>query len=332
MMALLVLETKLKNIYSKYSIWIKLLLKFIVGLSVALVVETTMPYNQTISDHSMLFAFIVAFLCALTPDSIGVLIVSLVVILEVGATSYVLAFVFFAAVAIYILLFGRFDKGQSLFIVFLLVFWGFEQPFAVPIIAGLLVSVTYVPACITGVLLHYIIAGIKEYHVASLSSAETKSQVEGFRFLVDYIITNREMALYMLLFSVVLCVVYILRRGSYNYASYIAIAVGIIVTALGLITGDTFFETKTDLAKMLISMLIAAVLAVIVQFFRLNLNYSGVRMLQFHDDEYYYYVKAVPKIKVEAKDKTVTKIKDLEPDAIDLKDQIEKTLEEDLES
>ena len=38
--------------------------------------------------------------------------------------------------------------------------------------------------------------------------------------------------------------------------------------------------------------------AYMIQFFRLTLDYHGTRKLQFEDDEYYYYVKAVPKINV----------------------------------
>lgn len=53
--------------------------------------------------------------------------------------------------------------------------------------------------------------------------------------------------------------------------------------------------------------------------------------MQFQDDEYYYYVKAVPKLKVAVVDKTVTRIEeDRMEEKIDLKEEIEKVLEEDL--
>ena len=67
-----------------------------------------------------------------------------------------------------------------------------------------------------------------------------------------------------------------------------------------------------------------------VQFFRMSLDYTGVRKLQFEDDEYFYYVKAVPKLKVAVVDKTVTKIDDRDEAVIDLKNEIEKVLGEDI--
>ncbi len=47
-----------------------------------------------------------------------------------------------------------------------------------------------------------------------------------------------------------------------------------------------------------------------IQFFFFNLDYTRTERVQFEDDEYYYYVKAVPKRYVSAKAKTVKKISD----------------------
>ena len=67
-----------------------------------------------------------------------------------------------------------------------------------------------------------------------------------------------------------------------------------------------------------------------MQFFRLTLDYHGTRKLQFEDDEYYYYVTAVPKIKVAAVDKTVTRIvPDEDDENQDLRSELEKELEND---
>ena len=49
---------------------------------------------------------------------------------------------------------------------------------------------------------------------------------------------------------------------------------------------------------MVVSIVVCVLIAYLIQFFRLTLDYHGTRKLQFEDDEYYYYVKAVPKINV----------------------------------
>ena len=49
------------------------------------------------------------------------------------------------------------------------------------------------------------------------------------------------------------------------------------------------------------------VIAVILQFFVFSVDYTRVEHTQFEDDEYYYYVKAVPKAIVAGTDKKVTR-------------------------
>ena len=49
--------------------------------------------------------------------------------------------------------------------------------------------------------------------------------------------------------------------------------------------------------------LLAGILGYALQFFHMILDYGKVEELQFEDDEYYYYVKAVPKLRVEPKKK-----------------------------
>ena len=45
-----------------------------------------------------------------------------------------------------------------------------------------------------------------------------------------------------------------------------------------------------------------------VHFFRVVLDYTAVEYVQFEDDDYYYYVKAVPKMTLAGQQKTVKHI------------------------
>ena len=42
--------------------------------------------------------------------------------------------------------------------------------------------------------------------------------------------------------------------------------------------------------------LLTSLIVLVLQFFIFNVDYSRAEYVQFEDDEYYYYVKAVPKI------------------------------------
>jgi len=89
---------------------------------------------------------------------------------------------------------------------------------------------------------------------------------------------------------------------------------------------------QMDILPFTLRVLVAMVVAYIVQFFRMTLDYHGTQKLQFEDDEYYYYVTAVPKFKVAVVDKTVTRIVSEEEEDIptDLRSELEKAIEEEM--
>ena len=67
-------------------------------------------------------------------------------------------------------------------------------------------------------------------------------------------------------------------------------------------------KLSLSLIATFISLLISILIGLLLQFFCFNLDYTRTERVQFEDDEYYYYVKAVPKITVAKPAKTVKQI------------------------
>ncbi len=207
----------------------------------------------------------------------------------------------------------------------------FNLSYAVPVVAALFLSPAMIPACVFGVLLQYVLFGIKQYDIISQSAVDTGNTMESLQYMVDFVLQNRGMLIYMGTFALAYLLVFVIRKGRYNYASHVGIFVGIMTCMAGVILGDIFYSIQTDTNKLLIGLAVTALLAYIIQFFRMSLDYTGVRKLQFEDDEYFYYVKAVPKLKVAVVDKTVTRIEEvMEEEKFDFKEEIVKVLEEDM--
>jgi mannitol-specific phosphotransferase system IIBC component len=59
---------------------------------------------------------------------------------------------------------------------------------------------------------------------------------------------------------------------------------------------------------MIAGVIVSTLVAYILHFSILSLNYSHTEYTQFEDDDYYYYVKAVPKVKVTAQEVNVKRI------------------------
>ena len=211
--------------------------------------------------------------------------------------------------------------------------WPLNVVFAVPIVAALFLNLAMIPACLAGVFIRYILLAVENYYIISQNSVDTGNTLEGLQYCIQSLLQNKEILLYMITFVIVYVVVFLIRRGRFNHASQIGIFVGLVAGMAGVVAGDAFWKIDIDFMKLLLGMALTAVIAYLVQFFRMTLDYTGVHKLQFEDEEYLYYVKAVPKMKVAPGDKTVTRIEeDRDEGMIDLKEEIEKVLEEDLNS
>ena len=83
---------------------------------------------------------------------------------------------------------------------------------------------------------------------------------------------------------------------------------GVILNLVILLMGDLMYDTNISVGSAILGSVLAVALGKVLEFFRFSVDYSRVENVQFEDDEYYYYVKAIPKMTVAAPAKTVKKI------------------------
>ena len=75
-----------------------------------------------------------------------------------------------------------------------------------------------------------------------------------------------------------------------------------------LLIGDLLFDTNVSIGGLILGTIVAVLIAIVVEFFAFHVDYSRTERVQFEDDEYYYYVKAVPKMNISVPSKTVKRI------------------------
>ena len=68
--------------------------------------------------------------------------------------------------------------------------------------------------------------------------------------------------------------------------------------SIGFLLVDLRLEIGTSVSTMILGTFGSALIVLVFQFFRLVLDYTATEYVQFEDDDYYYYVKAVPKINI----------------------------------
>lgn len=330
MMMLLVLKSKIKNFYEKYYRVTRAVLKFIVVFLALLTVTGQLDYNDFLGQYWVLT--LGALVCAVTPDGVSLISLLFLVCGEISEVSVLLGASVLLMVAVYALLYGRFEKKQYYIIFLIPLLAPFHIGYTVPIVAALFASPVVLPALIMGVLLQFIIQGVSLYASASVGVAESDEILSSLQYLMNYLMQNRLVYVTVLAFCLTFLCVYVIRRGKAKHGPQISILVGALLLMSVELLSNIAMEMGANLILLTLQVAVSMVIAYVVQFFHITLDYHGTKKLQFEDDEYYYYVTAVPKFKVAVVDRTVTRILPGDEDEnLDLKQELEKALREEEE-
>lgn len=310
MTTLLVAKQILMTIYSRYEVYITPLLKFLLALISLMIINSRIGYMDSIDK--MTVVLIVALMCSFMPMNFIVVMSALFVMLHIYAFSLECVLVVGVGFILMFLLYLRFSPKDTLVVVMMPICFILKIPYVVPLAMGLIGTPASMVSVACGIITYYMIHYVVQNGsvIAAITSEETttKFSIAKFKFVVDGILNNKEMAVTIMAFAITVILVYLIRRLSIDYAWTIAMAAGVVVNILILLLGDLMFDTNVSLFSVIFGNIVAFLLAVVLQFFVFNVDYSRTEKVQFEDDEYYYYVKAVPKVVVARPEKKVKQI------------------------
>lgn len=303
-MTILELKEKLVRFYGKSEVYITPAIKFITALAVFLTINQNVGYMESISRPAI--ALILALLCSVLPVNGTMLLASLVILVDLYALSLEVCLVALLLFVVIYLLYFRFAPKHGYDVLLTPLCFRFHIPYIVPIGMGLLREVYSVFAFICGAVVYFFLDGVKK-NASVLSAAAEAGDTAGSKVVValNQLLGNKEMFLVVGVMTAALIIVYIIRRMSIENAWSVAIISGILFETVGLIAGYMLLGINGKLILVLVGNLISGAAAFGIQFLFFNLDYSRTERLQFEDDEYYYYVKAVPKASVSGTDKKI---------------------------
>jgi len=126
--------------------------------------------------------------------------------------------------------------------------------------------------------------------------------------LMKSLLANKLMLIMVLAFVLALLIVVIIKGLSMDYSWVVAIIAGTIAQLSVIFIGDITADVSVSVLGLFGGVLVSLILAGIYTFFIFTVDYTRTEYVQFEDDDYYYYVKAVPKLTVSTPDVKVQKI------------------------
>ena len=305
MTGLLLLKEHLKEFYNKYSYWIRFVVRLLLVLCTVLSMNANIGYMTKLKNPA-----VVLLLCvfgALLPDSASVFLMGCVMVAHVYAVSMEMALITLMMILVVAVLYYGFKPGDSWLMVLTPLAFLFKVPYAVAFLVGLGGSLISVIPVNCGVFLYYLLMYIRQ-NAGVLTGEGNVDIVQRYSQIIRSVCFNQTMMIMIAACAVGIIVVYLIHRLSVDYAWVIAIVVGTVAQLLVIFVCVFGFGVSVSAGTLIFGLLVSVVLAMIYNFFFFSVDYTCTEYVQFEDDDYYYYVKAIPKVAMTTPEKTVKKI------------------------
>lgn len=291
-------KEKLLALYSKYDIYINSITKFLFALVMFFAISQTVGVNSIAGNPGVIL--IGALVCMFIPKIGIAYIMAFYTIAAVFSASMeyavVLAFIFLLVVLLYM----QFSPDYGYMIALSAAACAFNLPVMLIILVGLLVGPAAIVPVVCGMVIYYIFSIIPAY-MAEVSGAYLESGVEKFKYIADHALLNKEMYLAVIAAVVVIMAVFIIKRLQVNHPWRLATLAGAVINLLIMLVGGIICNASVNVVRLIFGTVISLIICFVVIFFTRNLDYKKIERVQFEDDDYYYYVKAIPKKTAEVK-------------------------------
>ena len=305
MTALLELRENLKKIYSRNEAFILPVIKFLLSFIVLSIINGKMGYMTKLDN--MAIVLIVSLLCSFLPTGFMAFFAMMFAVLHMYALSIETAAVGLVVFLLLYLLFLRFTAKEALVVVLTPVLCMLKLPYVMPVAMGLIGTPASCVSVGCGVVVYYLLQTVIT-NAPTINSMGAEEATAKLRLLIDGMLGNKAMLVTIAAFAITVIVVYLIRRMSVDHSWTIAMVAGVMIEVMILLVGDLMYDTNLSIVSALLGAVVTLIACKIIEFFRFCLDYSRTAKVQFEDDEYYYYVKAVPKMTVAAPTNTVKKI------------------------
>ncbi len=305
MTALLELRENLKKIYSRNEAFILPVIKFLLSFIVLSIINGKMGYMTKLDN--MAIVLIVSLLCSFLPTGFMAFFAMMFAVLHMYALSIETAAVGLVVFLLLYLLFLRFTAKEALVVVLTPVLCMLKLPYVMPVAMGLIGTPASCVSVGCGVVVYYLLQTVIT-NAPTINSMGAEEATAKLRLLIDGMLGNKAMLVTIAAFAITVIVVYLIRRMSVDHSWTIAMVAGVMIEVMILLVGDLMYDTNLSIVSALLGAVVTLIACKIIEFFRFCLDYSRTEKVQFEDDEYYYYVKAVPKMTVAAPTNTVKKI------------------------
>lgn len=320
-------KEKLQILYARYSTYIDKGIQFILALTSFLLINNNIGFMQKITGPAVSAGM--ALVCAFFPPVVTAAAAAVLTLVHMAALSVGIMLVAAVVLLLMFIFYFRFTPKNAAALLLVPIAFSMKMPVLIPIVYGLTgTPVTIIPV-VFGTIVYFMIHYTKTF-AGTINGAGKAQMLEVITGFTKQVFQNKEMWVIVAAFVICLLLVYTLRRKSMSHAWEVAIISGVAAYILLMAAGNFVMDIKVEYGTLIIGSVAALLIGFVLELMLFSVDYAGTEYVQFEDDEYYYYVKAVPKVSVSVPEKKVKRInRRQETERMDA-DDIDKLIEQEL--
>ena len=300
-----VLRGRLEELYGRHSKWFDKIFQFVLAMLTFTVINQNIGFLK--SAASPVVALGLAVICTFLPIMVTVVLATVLILAHTMAVSIgvfaVTVLIFLVMYIFYI----RLTPKMALVVLFTPLAFMLKIPFLVPVACALIYTPVSLVAVSCGTVVYYMMEFVKKSASASKGTGG-KAVIYEITSYVQKVFQNKEMWIYIVAFIIGFYVIYTIRRQEMDHAWEIGVITGAIANVIVVAVGDIALGVNASYGSLIFGNILAVILGLVLELFLFSVDYARSERLQFEDDEYYYYVKAIPKVSISTPEKTVKKI------------------------
>lgn len=280
--------------------------KFVIALVAFVLIHSFVGYMDVLGNP--LIWVVLAVVCAFVPIAMTLIISVVLILFNFYALALELCLMGLLLFVLMFFLYFRFTKDKGYYAILTPLFCFLRVPYVIPNAVGIMTKPYDVISVLCGTMVYFLLKNVRDNEALFRSFDEAVTGTSKITLAVQQLFVNREMFMYMLAFVVAALAVYFVRKSSYDHAWGVSLIVGSVAQFIIVAGGMISLGHVEKLLMVFIGSAIGLILSAGLIFMIRPLDYSRVERVEFEDEEYYYYVKAVPKASITIADKEVKQI------------------------
>lgn len=293
MKQLIRIRNQIRDFLRKYDEITAPVLRFIWCFAVFTSIRHMYGYFELVNMKS--FTLLISLLTALMPQGFMFFAAGAVMASECFSISTMVGLAFLVFFLLIYCVYARFFSRESDIVLLMPLLIMLHLKFAAPLIILVTVGAIGALPALFGLFVYQFSIAAGELKTM-LAVAEDPEKVEVFKYLTENVLRNKEVLLLGITFMLVILISSVVYRLPYKYFQYVGAGVCAVFSPIIYAITGSIMKVKPDTGDMFLGVLVGLLVAAVVRIAKGILDYKHTERVEFEDDDYFYYVKAVPKI------------------------------------